>query len=130
MSDVQQVEGKRHGRNGHRKVRLITRDALDRRTTASKMFDNVVLNIANDLGGEDRLSTIQKHLIESFASVALLAGDTTAHMLQGEEVDVLQFATVISTMVRTAQRLGVGRVAKNIEQSCEDVINEHAITAD
>jgi hypothetical protein len=122
MTDVQIEAGERAERaegggrrNSHRKVKLISRDELDGRTSAAKHFDAVVLGIVADLGGEDRLSTMQKWLIESFAGVALIVADANARLLLGEEVDVLQHSTAISTMVRTAQRLGLQRSTKPVK---------------
>ena len=48
--------------NGQGKTRLLTRNNLDKRTRARKQFDAIAEGIAEDLGGEDRLSTVQRHL--------------------------------------------------------------------
>jgi hypothetical protein len=51
---------------GGKKHRLLTRDQLDGRTNAAKVFDRLVTNIEADLGGRDQLSTIELALIEAF----------------------------------------------------------------
>jgi hypothetical protein len=61
--------------NGQGKTRLLTRDNLDKRTKASKQFDAIAEGIAQDLGGEDRLSTVQRHLVEAFAGAAVHVHD-------------------------------------------------------
>ena len=40
-------------------------------TTNAKQFDAIVRGIAADLGGESELTTVEKHLIETFAGAAL-----------------------------------------------------------
>src|SRR5262245_60796207 len=56
-------------RRKHRatKPQLLTRDQLDKRSNAAKQFDAIADGIAQDLGGEDQLSTVQRHLVEAFA---------------------------------------------------------------
>jgi hypothetical protein len=94
---------------------LLTRAQLDGRTNAAKAFDAIAGAIAQDLGGEDRLSTVQKHLIEAFAGVAVQVADMNARKALGEPVDLLRQTQAISSMVRVASRLGLHRVAKPVE---------------
>src|SRR5947199_7232263 len=60
-------------RRTHRATRpqLLTRDQLDGRTNAARMFDRMASSIADDLGGPGRLSTIQLALIEAFTGAAV-----------------------------------------------------------
>lgn len=100
--------------NGKGKVRLLTRKHLDGRTKARRQFDAIVNAIASDLGGANRLSTVQSHLIEGFAGAAVIVHDLNAKMLLGKQVDLLQYGSAVSTLVRLASRVGLGRVAKDI----------------
>ena len=102
------------GGNGRGKVHLLTRSNLDGRTKARKQFDAIAEGIATDLGGEDRLSTVQKHLVEAFAGAAVHAHDLNARLLLGEDVDITAHASAISTMVRIASRIGVHRVTREV----------------
>ena len=100
--------------NGQGKIRLLTRDNLDGRTKARKQFDAIAEGIAQDLGGEDRLSTVKRHLVEAFAGAAVHVHDLNARLLLGEEVDITAHASAISTMVRIASRIGTQRVARDV----------------
>jgi hypothetical protein len=100
--------------NGQGKTRLLTRSALDGRTKARKQFDAIARGIAVDLGGEDQLSTIQRHLVEAFAGAAVHVHDLNARLLLGEQVDIVAHSQAISTMVRIASRIGTQRVARDI----------------
>jgi hypothetical protein len=100
--------------NGKGKIRLLTRDLLDGRTQACKQFDSIARGIAQDIGGEDQLSTVQKHLVEAFAGIALQVNDCNARLLLGERVDIIEHSTAVITLVRVATRLGVKRVAHDI----------------
>ena len=95
--------------NGRGKVRLLTRQSLDGRTKARKQFDAVVEGIASDLGGEAHLTTVQRHLVEAFAGCAVVVHDINARLLLGQPIDVSEAAQAVSSLVRLAQRIGVGR---------------------
>ena len=97
------------------KVRLLTRDHLDGRTRAHRLFNEISRGVASDLGGEDRISVVQKHLIEAFSSVCVHLSALNVKLLQGEDVDIIQHSQAISTLVRVASRLGVTRVPREVE---------------
>lgn len=105
--------------NGRGKVRLLTRQSLDGRTRARKQFDSIASATAADMGGEAQLSTIQKHLIEAFAGCAVHVSDLNARLLLGEKVDLAQHAQAVTTLVRVASRLPIGRVARQIPSMAE-----------
>lgn len=96
------------------KARLLTRGHLDGRSRARKQFDAIANGIAVDLGGVDRLTTVQKHLVEAFAGAALSVNDLNMKLLIGDDINILEQSTAISTLVRVAARLGTGRAAKDI----------------
>jgi hypothetical protein len=100
--------------NGRSKVRLLTRQSLDGRTKARKQFDAIAEGIALDLGGEDRLSTVQRHLVEAFAGCAIALQAINARMLLGESVDIADQASAASVLVRLAQRIGLSRTARDV----------------
>jgi hypothetical protein len=89
--------------------RLISADELDGRTRAHRAFNALVAGITADLGGEDRLSSIERVLIQAFAGASVHAADLNARLLQGDPIDLTEHAAMIGAMVRIASRLGVGR---------------------
>jgi hypothetical protein len=106
------------------KDRLLTRDNLDGRTKAAQKFDAIAEGIAQDLGGEEQLSTVQKHLVEAFAGAAIHVSDMNARLLLGQEVDILAHSNAISTMVRVAQRIGVNRILRDVTPTLDDIAEE------
>ena len=84
------------------KVRMLTREHLDGRSKARKQFDAIASGVANDISGGDqhKLSTVQKHLIESFAGAAIHVNALNAKLLLGLDVDATEHSQVISTLVR------------------------------
>jgi|SRR6516162_1237017 len=95
--------------NGRGKLRLLTRQSLDGRTKASKEFDAVVAGIASDLGGEARLTTVQRHLVEAFAGCVVVVHDINARLLLGQSIDIGEASQAVSSLVRLASRIGIGR---------------------
>ena len=120
-ADATQVTTSTNGRR-RGKLRLLDRSNLDRRTKAAQKFNSIAAGIADDLGGEARLSTVQKHLVEAFAGAACHVNDLNAKLLLGLEVDIVAHAQAISTMVRVATRIGVERVARDVTPSVQDYV--------
>jgi hypothetical protein len=94
---------------------LLTRDQLDGRTNAAKIFDKLVLDIETDLGGSDRLSTIERALIEGFAGAALTLYNLNTRLARGESIEFCDAAQALSAMVRVASRLGLSRRARAVD---------------
>jgi hypothetical protein len=107
---------RRRGRpNGHRKVELLDRDALDCRSREARLFDAIASGIASDLGGSDRLSTIQTSLIEAFAGAACVLSSINTRAMTGEEaIDLVAYSTCVSTLVRVANKIGIRRLPRDI----------------
>jgi hypothetical protein len=100
----------------HRATRpqLLTRDLIDGRSNAAKVFDRLVSSIETDLGGHDQLTAIEVALVEAFAGSAVTLENLNTRLLLGEEIDLGQHAQAVSAMVRVASRLGLRRRARDI----------------
>jgi hypothetical protein len=86
---------------------LITRDQRrDGRLAITKRFDAVVSAITADMSAV-RLSTMQKAMIDAFAGCSVKLDNLTARLLLGEDVDLVEYTTAATTMVRLSQRLAV-----------------------
>jgi hypothetical protein len=96
------------------KPQLITRDRLDGRRNAVATFDKHARDIQNDLGGYEALSAVQLALVEAFVGESLVMQTMNARIMLGEEVDLGLHALVAGAMCRLATRLGVKRLAKEI----------------
>jgi hypothetical protein len=113
-------------RRQHKATRpqLLTRVQLDGRTSAAKAFDKLVAAIEADLGGRDQLSTIQLALIEAFAGAAVTLQHLNTRLALGQEIDLGQYAQVVSAMVRVASRLGLQRRARDLTPTLSDLLRE------
>jgi hypothetical protein len=104
------------------RTRLLTREHLDRRSLAAKTFDRLVASIIADLGGEQNLSTVQRSLVEAFASAVVTLEDMNTRLLLGQPFDRADHAAAISNMVRVAARIGTRRVPRDVTFS--DLLRE------
>jgi len=113
-------------RRPHRVVQpqLLTREQLDGRTNAAKLFDRLIRDIEIDLGGRDQLSTIELALIEAFAGAAVTLQHLNTQLALGQEIDLSQHAQAVSAMVRVAGRLGLQRRAREITPDPLDYARE------
>ena len=68
-----------------RKYELITVDNIDKRSDAYRKYRRIVSGITSDLGGEDRLTTMEHSLIQAYASAFIRMNDLTARQLLGDE---------------------------------------------
>jgi hypothetical protein len=101
---------------------LLVRDDLDSRTNAAKAFDKLASDIAGDLGGADRLTQLERRLIEGFVGASIMVEAMNCRMVLGEKVDLNDYCQVASTMTRIASRLGLSRRPKDIGSSLGDIL--------
>jgi hypothetical protein len=97
-----------------KKLKLITRDGLDNRSSAARQFNAIVLRVTADLGGADNVSEVEKHLVTAFAGAAILQGHQLAKMLNGDAIDIHEFSSLTTAMIRSATRLGTERRAREV----------------
>jgi hypothetical protein len=114
--------------NSHRKLKLLTRHAIDGRTQAAKFWDRMIGEIENDLGGHDQLSTIERTLIAAYVSAALTMQNLNTRLLCGEEIDFGQHSQAVSAMTRVASRLGIRRRSRDVTPDLDSYLKERAAT--
>jgi hypothetical protein len=99
------------------KPQLLTRDQLDGRTNAAKVFDKLVADIEADLAGHDQLTAIERALVEGFAGSYVSLCHLNAQLALGQPVDLSQHSSVVGALCRVASRLGIQRRAKEVGPS-------------
>ena len=123
---------KGHPKRRHRAARpqLLTRDQLDGRTNAAKVFDRLVCGIELDLGGREHLSMIERTLVEAYAGAYVSLCDLNTRLALGQEIDLGQHSTAVSAMVRVASRLGIRRRARDITSDLSKYLEEQDLEQD
>jgi hypothetical protein len=96
------------------KTHLISMEDLDRRTKAAQMPLETKDAIMADLGGVDRLSTIERLMAEHAALAAAVTQDAYARWLKGQEVPLAELAVVQNRFMRVASALGINRRQRDV----------------
>ena len=89
---------------------------VDKRSAIARRYRDIIEAISSDQGGDSRLSETRRQLVRRLAGAAVLAECLETKIANGLEVNVAEYATLTSTMVRVAQRLGIDhrRIPKDI----------------
>jgi hypothetical protein len=109
-----------------RKTALITISDLDKRTGAAKRVGDLVRAIESDLGGSDRLSATQRQLVQRAAVLSAIAEDFEVRWAVGQEVDVGTHVTLINSLRRVYETIGLERVARDVGFTIDDLAAEFA----
>jgi hypothetical protein len=87
---------------------------IDGRSIIARRYRDIASAIVVDQGGADQCSESRKQLIRRFAAAAVLAEQLESRLVKGEQIDITEHATLSSTLVRLAQRIGIDRVPRDI----------------
>jgi hypothetical protein len=88
---------------------------VDGRSTAARRYRDIVAALVSDQGGPERLSEVRLQLCRRFAGIAVQAEVLEARLARGEPVDAALHSTLTTTMTRVAARLGLDRIAHEIQ---------------
>jgi len=102
------------GPKGNGKHRLLTLDAIDRRTAAYKRTRELIDAIEADLGGADQISAAARQLVQHAAVHGALLEDQAARWLDGEPIDAATFATLSNAQRRLFETVGIKRVPRDV----------------
>jgi hypothetical protein len=121
---------KKHGRARLTNARELLLDQVDGRSALYRRYRDVANAILADQGGIEQCSESRKYLIKRFAAAAVLSEQIETKIVNGEEVDVAEFAQLSSTLVRITNHLGLERVPRVINGSSYvgDVIDGELVT--
>jgi hypothetical protein len=97
---------------------------IDGRSIVARRYRDIASAILVDQGGVDRCSESRIQLIRRFAAAAVLAEQLESRLANGEQIDIAEHATLSSTLVRLAQRIGIDRVARDISPSLGDLLRQ------
>lgn len=96
------------------KMRLVTLDALDGRTRASRRARELIEAIEQDLGGADRLSEGSRQLVQRAAVLGTFIENCEAQWLAGETVELSDYLAAINSQRRVLATIGLERRARDI----------------
>jgi hypothetical protein len=117
---------KRVQKRSHRATRLQlpSMAQLDQRTNAARQFSQIAVDIENDLGGRDRLSSIELNLIQAFAGASVALQALNVRLVRdGEDgLDLGLLALLAGAMCRLSSRLGTSRRPRDVTPTLSDLL--------
>jgi hypothetical protein len=99
---------------------------IDGRSALARRYRDIAGAIVSDMGGIDRCSEARLQLVRRFAAAAVLAEAMEARLANGESIDLGEHAHLSSTLVRIAQRIGIGRAPRGVTPDLRDYIDGRA----
>jgi hypothetical protein len=98
---------------------------VDGRSVIARRYRDIANAIFVDqAGGADQCSEARKQLIRLFAA-AVLAEQMESRLANGEQINIQEHATLSSTLVRLAQRIGIDRVARDVTPSLDEYLRQN-----
>jgi hypothetical protein len=97
-------------------------DGIDWRTGIARRYTDLVAAVCVDQGGADRMSEAKLQLTRRFAALAVQAEQLESRLANGEDIDVQEYATLTSTMVRVVARLGIERLHRDVTPTLGDIL--------
>lgn len=94
---------------GRQRARLRTLADVDRRTLAGKAAFRLRDDLAGDLGGWDRLSAMQRELVENAALLGAMIKDCAVAYLEGQPTDLAETMALMNAQRRLLSDLGLER---------------------
>ena len=85
---------------------------VDGRSLIARRYRDIASAIMVDQG--DSISEARAQLVRRFSAAAVLAEQLEARLANGETIDIAEHALLTSKMVRVANKIGIDRIAKNI----------------
>src|SRR5262249_16432348 len=97
---------------------------VDQRLGIARRYRDLIVQIATELGGLDRISETRLQLIRRFAGSAVLAEELDARIARGEEISIAEYAALSSTLVCLGSRIGLSRLPREVDQSLDQYLRD------
>jgi hypothetical protein len=84
---------------------------IDGRSVDARRYRDVAIALADDLGGQDKLSESSKILVRQAAAMTVQVESLQSKIVSGDDVDIEQLTRLSNVLGRTLQRLGIRKRA-------------------
>lgn len=95
---------------------------VDGRSIIARRYRDILAQVTIDQGGSDSLSEVRLQLCRRFAAACVLAEDMEGRLARGQTISLQDHATLCSTLVRIARRIGVDRIARDVTPSLTEYL--------
>jgi hypothetical protein len=106
------------------RARLRTLADVDRRTRAGQAAFRLRDDLADDLGGWDRLSAMERELVENTAVLGAMLKDAAASYLSGDPVDLQEYMALTNAQRRLLADLGLQRRGRDVTPTVDAYLSK------
>ena len=78
----------------------------------------------SDAGGVSECSQARLQLIRRLAALSVQLEQLEAKLADGADIDIAEYTSLTSTLVRVVSRLGINRVARDTGLTLNDIMRE------
>lgn len=111
------------------KVRLRSLADLDGRTLAARTAKALIAELADDMGGADRLSAGERALIHRAALAGAMADDMETAWLSGRPIDVAAYTALVNVQRRLLTTVGLKRQPRDVTPDLDAYVASKAPAA-
>ncbi|MDT3686481.1 MAG: hypothetical protein RO009_15715 [Pseudorhodoplanes sp.] len=121
-SDVQEGYPAEAMPKGGSKARFLTLADLDRRTSAFRKTEALIVALESDLGGSEALTTGERQLVQRAAVLGSMIEDMETRWIGGAPLDTTAFCTVVNAQRRVLETIGIKRRQRDVTPNLSDYI--------
>jgi hypothetical protein len=97
---------------------------VDQRSSVARRYRDLMAEAIADAGGIDACSQARLQLIRRLAALSVQLEQLEAKLADGAEIDIAEYTSLTSTLVRVVSRLGINRVARDTGVTLNDIMRE------
>ena len=95
---------------------------VDQRSSIARRYRDLMAEAIADAGGVSECSQARLQLIRRLAALSVQLEQLEAKLADGADIDIAEYTSLTSTLVRVVSRLGINRVARDIGPTLSDII--------
>ena len=95
---------------------------IDQRSSIARRYRDLMAEAIADAGGVSECSQARLQLIRRLAALSVQLEQLEAKLADGGDIDIAEYTSLTSTLVRVVSRLGINRVARDIGPTLSDII--------
>jgi hypothetical protein len=87
---------------------------VDQRSSIARRYRDLMAEAIADAGGVSECSQARLQLIRRLAALSVQLEQLEAKLADGADIDIAEYTSLTSTLVRVVSRLGINRVSRDI----------------
>jgi hypothetical protein len=95
---------------------------VDQRSAVARRYRDLMAEAIADAGGVSECSQARLQLIRRLAALSVQLEQLEAKLADGADIDIAEYTSLTSTLVRVVSRLGINRVPRDTGLTLTDLI--------